>query len=94
MPARRSASPPGSSSPPTSAVPPPIATRPIVAIWPRSPAPTLPPISITGWTPALSMSRSTSATAGLAPEPPRASPASRASIAARTTSVGAVAPTP
>ena len=43
-------------------------------------------ISITGCTPALSMSRSTSATAGLAPAPPRARPASRANIAARTTS--------
>ena len=58
-----------------------------------SPAPVEPNAGIPGLTPCSSSATSTCATAGRAPEPPRASPAARTSSAARTTSLGSAGPT-
>ena len=74
-PARRIASGPGRTSPSNSARPPmPAATSPIAAMCIRSDAPTEPISGTTGCTPALSIATSVSATAGLCPGPPVASP--------------------
>jgi hypothetical protein len=92
IPARVSADRPGRTSPSSSARPVPIATCPIQASMPRSPAPTEPTLGTTGWTRAFSMAASTSATAWLAPDPPRARPARRAIMAARTSTTGSGGP--
>ena len=94
IPARRSASPPGRISPPYSARPIPIATCAIPAICAMSAAPTEAIWGTSGWTPALSIAASTSATATPAPDPPRAIPFSRTARAARTIGAGSGGPIP
>jgi hypothetical protein len=59
-----------------------------------SAAPTEEISGTTGWTPAFSIATSASATAGEAPDPPRASPLSRTASAARTCAVGQQRPDP
>ena len=52
------------TSPPCSTCPTPIAANPMIAIWPRSPAPTDEVSATTGWIPALSIATRVSPTAG------------------------------
>ena len=69
IPARRSASSPGSVSPSYSAQPRPISTLPMSAISDRSPCPTEPTIRTIGCTPALSSATSSSISSRRTPTP-------------------------
>ena len=69
-------------------------TQAIAAMCMRSPAPTEPALGTIGCTPALSMATSSCTASSVRPEPPRAAPLTRASIAARTSSVSSGGPMP
>ena len=92
IPARASASSPGSVSPSYSAQPRPIRTLPMSAISDRSPWPTEPIMRTIGCTRAFSSATSSSISSRLTPTPALSIPFTRETIIARTTSVASGRP--